>query len=170
MSIRQQPSKLALAAARVTVLIGCALIVPACSSPATEQDSAPVTDARGCPDLRGSYSVYVDTAGTGVNFDGTPFEELPFRQGSWVALTSVAGVVIDTDPAGELSFRFRLTDEEVMDEIRMMNEYRPQQYRVIDAQAMLTQQQLSSRHRSKGKVQAEDRVVLVEPERRYFAV
>ena len=129
MSILQEHSRLSTAAARALVLIGCALIVPACSPPATEQRSAPVADARGCPDLRGSYSVYVDTAGTGVNFDGTPFEELPFRQGSWVALTSVAGAVIDTDPAGELSFRFRLTDEEVMDEIRMMNEYRPQQYR-----------------------------------------
>jgi hypothetical protein len=128
-SILQEHSRLATAAARAMVLVGCALIVPACSSPATEQRSAPVTDARGCPDLRGSYSVYVDTAGTGVNFDGTPFEELPFREGSWVALTSVAGVVIDTDAVGAVSFRFRLADEDVMDEIRMMDEYRPQQYR-----------------------------------------
>jgi len=41
---------------------------------------------------------------------------------------------------------------------------------VLSLLAMLTQRQLSSRHRSKGKVQTEDRVVLVEPERRYFAV
>lgn len=126
---RHEFPKRALAASRTAVLVGWALIVSACSSPGTEQGRAPVADARGCPDLRGSYSVYLDTAEAGVNFDGTPFEELPFREGSWVALTEVAGVVIDADAAGDVSFRFRLTDEAVMDEIRMMDEYRPQQYR-----------------------------------------
>lgn len=57
----------------------------------------------GLSDLRGSYSVYLDTA--------------------------EAGVVIDGDPAGDLSFRFRLADEEVMKEVRTMDEFRPQRYR-----------------------------------------
>ena len=119
----------ALGVLRASALVGGVLIVSACSSPATEQGSAPVVDARGCPDLRGSYSVYLDTAEAGVNFDGTPFEELPFGAGSWVALTAVAGVVIDGDPAGDVSFRFRLADEEVMKEVRTMDEFRPQRYR-----------------------------------------
>jgi hypothetical protein len=41
---------------------------------------------------------------------------------------------------------------------------------VLALLAMLIQRQLSSRHHAKRKVQAQERVVLVEPERRYFAV
>jgi hypothetical protein len=114
---------------RNTALLACALVVSACSSPAPEPPEPAVADARGCPDLSGRYSVYVDASGRGVNFDSTPFEELPFREDSWVGLDSVTGVFIDTDPAGDVSFRFPLTDKAVRREIRVLHEYRAERYR-----------------------------------------
>ncbi len=45
-----------------------------------------------------------------------------------MGLDSVTGVFITTDPAGDVSFRFPLTDDAVRREIRVLHEYQAQRY------------------------------------------
>ncbi len=92
-------------------------------------DKAALTiDGYGCPDLTGTYA-FNEPGEQGVSFRGSMLEELPVDDGNRVPARQIRGLSIRRGSPGTYEFRFFIDDERVMQELRVIREFRKPRYR-----------------------------------------
>lgn len=85
-------------------------------------------DARGCPDLGGTYAFSAPGEG-GASFEGSLFESLPAENGATIPAGQISGLSIQRSAHDGYTLRFFVGDDRVMQHLKVIHEYEKPRYR-----------------------------------------